>query len=123
MRIAPLILLFTASVLFSCAQKSNDYSKVERMIPMRDGIKLFTSIYVPKDSSENYPILMMRTPYSVAPYGEDNLRSVLGPNHLFENEKYIYVYQDVRGRHMSEGQFQEMTPAIDNKQSKDIDES
>src|SRR3954469_11956122 len=125
MKITPLVFLFTATVFFSCAQKSNnDYTKIERMIPMRDGIKLFTSIYVPKDSSENYPILMMRTPYSVAPYGQDDLKSALGPNHLFQNEKYIYVYQDVRGRHMSEGQFEEMTPAIDNKQNnKDIDES
>src|SRR6185312_8370097 len=61
---------------------------------------------------------------SVAPYGEDNFKRSLGPNPLFANEKYIYVYQDVRGRHMSEGAFQEMTPAIDNKQTnKDIDES
>ena len=70
---------------------------------MRDGLQLFTAIYLPKDSSQNYPILMQRTPYSVAPYSEQNLRRRLGPNPLFANEKYIYVYQDVRGRHMSEG--------------------
>lgn len=94
------------------------------MIPMRDGVKLFTAIYLPADSSENYPVLMQRTPYSCAPYGEQNQRSGLGPNKFFDGEKYIYVYQDVRGRYMSEGDFQEMTPAIDNKQTdKDVDES
>ena len=83
MKITSLIFLFTVTVFFSCAQEgtsNNDYTKIERMIPMRDGIKLFTTIYIPKDSSENYPILMMRTPYSVAPYGEDNFRKRLGPN-------------------------------------------
>lgn len=91
---------------------------------MRDGVKLFTAIYLPADSSENYPVLMERTPYSCAPYGEQNQRRGLGPNKFFSGEKYIYVYQDVRGRYMSEGDFQEMTPAIDNKQrDKDVDES
>ena len=126
MKITPLLLLFTVAVFTSCAQQNtnNDYIKIERMIAMRDGVKLFTSIYAPKDTSQNYPVLMQRTPYSVAPYGEQNFRRRLGPNAVFANEKYIYVYQDVRGRYMSEGVFQEMTPAIDNKQSnKDIDES
>lgn len=126
MKITPLLFLFTIIVFVSCAQQNpdNDYIKTERMIPMRDGVKLFTSVYVPKDASQNYPILIQRTPYSVAPYGEQNFRRRLGPNALFANEKYIYVHQDVRGRYMSEGVFQEMTPAIDNKQSnKDIDES
>ncbi|HEY6975039.1 MAG TPA: CocE/NonD family hydrolase [Chitinophagaceae bacterium] len=125
MKITSLILLLTATVFFSCAQQtSNDYIKIERMISMRDGIKLFTAIYIPKDTSGKYPVLMMRTPYSCAPYGETNFRRNLGPNRLFADEKYIYVYQDVRGRHMSEGTFREMTPAIDNKQTnKDIDES
>lgn len=121
-----LLLLFTIVCLVSCGQPapSQNYTKIERMIPMRDGVKLFTAIYIPVDSSEDYPFLMTRTPYSVAPYGEDHLKTRLGPNPLFANEKYIYVYQDVRGRHMSEGQFKEMTPAIDHKGgSKDVDES
>lgn len=94
------------------------------MIPMRDGTKLFTAIYMPKDTSEKYPFLMMRTPYSCAPYGEDKFRRSLGPNGLFAKEKYIFVYQDVRGRYMSEGHFEEMTPAIDHKKdNSDVDES
>jgi predicted acyl esterase len=93
----------------------DNYIKKEFRIPMRDGVRLFTSVYIPKDSSEKYPILMERTPYSVDPYGEDHYPTGLGPNRFFKTEKYIFVYQDVRGRHMSEGNFQEMTPAIDNK--------
>ena len=119
------IVLFSLICFVSCAQQTNEhYTKIERMIPMRDGIKLFTAIYIPKDASGKYPILMQRTPYSSGPYGEENLRTRLGPNALFKNEPYIFVYQDVRGRHMSEGNFEEMTPAIDNKKTpKDIDES
>lgn len=111
--------------LCSCAQQPNaDYIKLEKMIPMRDGIKLFTAIYIPADQSSKYPVLMVRTPYSCAPYGETNMRKRLGPNPLFASEKYIYVYQDVRGRYMSEGRFEEMTPAIAVKKSKtDVDES
>ncbi|TKK67531.1 CocE/NonD family hydrolase [Ilyomonas limi] len=91
---------------------------------MRDGVKLFTSVYIPKDTTQSYPFLINRTPYSVAPYGEAIYRKRLGPNPLFTREKYIFVYQDVRGRHMSEGQFEEMTPAIDDKKdSKQVDES
>ena len=100
------------------------FTKQEQMIPMRDGVKLFTTIYTPKDSGQQYPILMTRTPYSVAPYGENTYRNSLGPSSLFVKEGYIFVYQDVRGRFMSEGEFDNMRPHIDKKKSKsDIDES
>jgi putative CocE/NonD family hydrolase len=81
------------------------YTKYDYRIPMRDGIRLFTTVYVPKDSSQTYPILMERTPYSVSPYGIDNYRPVLGPSESFEKEEFIFVYQDVRGRYLSEGEF------------------
>jgi uncharacterized protein len=81
------------------------YTKYDYRIPMRDGIKLFTSVYVPKDKSQSYPILMQRTPYTVGPYGVDNYRAVLGPSELFTREGFIFVYQDVRGRYLSEGEF------------------
>ena len=100
------------------------YTKYEYRIPMRDGKKLFTSIYVPKDDSQKYPILMDRTPYSVGPYGEDQYKKHLGPSEEFEKAGYIFVYQDVRGRYMSEGQFLEMHPHIDVKKApSDVDES
>ncbi len=100
------------------------YTKYEYRIPMRDGKRLFTSVYVPKDTSQTYPILMDRTPYSVAPYGEDEYKKNLGPSDEFEKAGYIFVYQDVRGRYLSEGTFLEMHPHIDNKKSpKDVDDS
>ncbi len=96
-------LLFSLVVIVAQAQDistfiQDNYNKAERMITMRDGVKLFTAIYSPKDSSETYPILITRTPYSCSPYGENNFRSSLGPDPRFVKEKYIFVYQEVRGR-------------------------
>ncbi len=116
---------------FSLTAQDNDasyvkdnFSKKEVYIMMRDGVKLFTAIYTPKDTSLVYPILMERTPYSCYPYDEEKYPDRLGPNSDLMKEKYIFVYQDVRGRYKSEGIFREMTPAIDNKKSnKDVDES
>jgi putative CocE/NonD family hydrolase len=105
------------------------YTKYEFRIPMRDGKRLFTAVYVPKTSAfpgdpGPYPFLMDRTPYSVAPYGEDKFPARLGPSDEFEKAGYIFVYQDVRGRYMSEGEFVEMHPHLDNKKSpQDVDES
>jgi putative CocE/NonD family hydrolase len=101
-----------------------NYTKIEKYITMRDGKRLFTSIYLPKDQSKKYPILMTRTPYSSAPYGENAYKRSLGQNSLFEKAGFIFVYQDVRGRWMSEGDFVDVRPIIDNKKSKtEIDES
>lgn len=86
------------------------YTKREVLIPMRDGVKLFTAIYTPKDASRTYPILMQRTPYSVYPYGADAFPEHLGPSTPFQKEGFIFVYQDVRGRMMSEGEFVNMRP-------------
>jgi putative CocE/NonD family hydrolase len=105
-----------------------NYDKTEVLIRVRDGIKLFTSIYTPKDKSQKYPILLNRTPYSVAPYGKDKdgndqFKTVIGPDPLFAREGYIFVYQDVRGRWMSEGQFEDVRPDIANTDLTKIDES
>ena len=100
------------------------YTKYEYRIRMRDDVHLFTSVYVPKDASQAYPFLINRTPYSVAPYGEDHYRKSLGPTPDFDRSGYIFVYQDARGRYMSEGTFVEMTPHIDHKTSNhDVDDS
>ena len=124
-----LLVLFCQFAVF--AQNQNElaeyikanYTKREVMIPVRDGVKLFTAIYEPKDKSQKYPILLNRTPYSVAPYGGDKYKMSLGPDELFAKEGYIFVYQDVRGRMMSEGAFEDVRPDIENKTNKDIDES
>ncbi|HET7208512.1 MAG TPA: CocE/NonD family hydrolase [Terriglobales bacterium] len=126
-----LLLLFAA--VFAGAQEPKQppkfdvrahYTKYEYRIPMRDGARLFTAVYVPKDASHPYPFLFTRTPYSVAPYGEDHYPEHLGPSEDFENSGFIFVHQDARGRWMSEGKWREMTPHIDHPQSKtDVDES
>ncbi|AYO58498.1 X-Pro dipeptidyl-peptidase [Chryseobacterium sp. 6424] len=102
-----------------------NFTKQEVYIPMRDGVKLFTAIYIPKDisKSKKYPFIMQRTCYSIAPYGENEYRASLGPNKFLMNDKYIFVYQDVRGRYMSEGTFTNMTPQVERKTKKDVDES
>ncbi|HEU4389480.1 MAG TPA: CocE/NonD family hydrolase [Blastocatellia bacterium] len=100
------------------------YTKYEYRVPMRDGKRLFTSVYVPKDSSQQHPFMIDRTPYSVRPYGVDQYKPRLGPSDEFEKAGYIFVYQDVRGRYMSEGDFLEMHPHVAIKESsKDVDES
>ncbi len=130
-------LLFLA--LFSCAVTAafsqgtpqdsawirDNYYKMEQYIPMRDGIRLFTSIYIPKDTTEKHPILMTRTPYSCAPYGTDKWRNfAAGYLRYYMREGYIIVTQDVRGRWMSEGQFVDLRPFIkDKKSNTDIDEA
>ena len=103
----------------------NNYIKKEQMIPMRDGIKLFTSMYIPKDKSEKHPILLTRTPYSCAPYGENNFSGYWSSfRNAYLKENYIIVTEDVRGRYMSEGIFEDVRPYIkDKKNSKDIDEA
>jgi putative CocE/NonD family hydrolase len=105
------------------AELKAKYTKYEYRIPMRDGKRLFTIVYSPKDQSQTYPMMLNRTPYSVGPYG-DEYRDSIGPSQVFEKSGYIFVLQDVRGRWMSEGDYVNMRPYIaDKKKSTDIDES
>jgi hypothetical protein len=101
----------------------NNFTKAEYDIPMRDGIKLHTTVYTPKDGTKDYPILMKRTPYSSKPYGEANYPKRLGPNPLLMKDGYIFVYQDVRGRWMSEGVYDNMRPYIADKKVDEVDEA
>ncbi|MBP9098049.1 MAG: CocE/NonD family hydrolase [Ferruginibacter sp.] len=103
-----------------------NYNKMEYQVAMRDGIKIYTIAYIPKDASatNTYPIMLNRTPYSIGPYGKDKYSGQIGPSESMIMEKYIFVNQDVRGRYMSEGVWTNMTPHIVNKKSnKDVDES
>jgi predicted acyl esterase len=103
---------------------STNYRKHEFRIPMRDGKKLFTSVYTPKDTSHSYPILLNRTPYGIAPYGDDHYPLSFNLSENLTRDGFIFVFQDVRGRMMSEGQFINMTPHnIQKKGPRDIDES
>ncbi|MBL8193858.1 MAG: CocE/NonD family hydrolase [Blastocatellia bacterium] len=127
--ILTLLLLFLVDSVQIPKAQSNfeiraNYTKMETSIPMRDGTKLFTAIYLPKETSKKYPIMLLRTPYSVAPYGTDAFRTSLGPNEEFAKEGYIFVYQDVRGKYLSEGEFINMRPHQQKKDSPNaIDES
>ena len=119
------ITLFFCSPVY-CQKPENEFvkdnfTKFDTTIVMRDGIRLYTVIYIPKDPTQSYPFLIERTPYSAAPYGDTNR---IGPNPTLMKEKYIFVYQDVRGRYMSEGVNLEVTPFIpDKKSKKETDES
>src|ERR1700742_2354239 len=105
----------------SAAEIREHYTKHEYRIPMRDGTKLFTAVYIPKDTSQTYPFLIDRTPYSVGPYGVDHYPKRLGPSPVFLRDGFIFVEQDVRGRYLSEGTFHEVTPHIEKKSPKDVD--
>ncbi len=134
-RVLLLFLISLPCIVFAQEKKPEDkkperfdikahYTKYEYRIPARDGVHLFTSVYVPKDTSHPYPFLMTRTPYSVGPYGEDHYKTRLGPSEAFERAGYIFVFQDVRGRYQSEGQFVDMPPQFDQpKSAKEVDES
>jgi len=128
--------LLCAVLVWSCvgntmAQNSQDslwirtnYTKKELYITMRDGIKLFTTVYAPKDETEKHPILLSRTPYSCAPYGDDKWRPFWNnKTRYYMHEGYIIVMQDVRGRWMSEGEFVDVRPFNINKKANDIDEA
>jgi putative CocE/NonD family hydrolase len=86
------------------------YRKHEVMIPMRDGARLFTAIFVPRDAGSSYPILMRRTPYSCRPYGRDRFPDRIGPSAAAERDGFIFVVQDVRGRFLSDGEFVNVRP-------------
>ena len=112
--IAGLVALWSVQFATASAQTAQPiearYAKSEVRIPMRDGKELFTAVYTPRDTSRSYPVMLTRTPYSVGPYGSTAYPRGLGPSSRFADEGFIFVYQDVRGRYMSEGDFVHMTP-------------
>src|ERR1041384_4377516 len=99
------------------------YTKYEYRIPMRDGIHLFTRVYVPKDDSQKWPILLTRTPYALKPYGDDNYSDFTGSFLNFAKDNFILVSQDVRGRYGSEGVYEHVRPFNPHKRGKETDES
>jgi putative CocE/NonD family hydrolase len=123
------VLLCTQAQAQTVAESDSAYIrdhfiKQEYRIPMRDGVVLHTIAYIPKDRSRTYPIVLYRTPYRVAPYGEAYATSLRTPSPAMLRQGYIWVYQDVRGMFMSEGQFEDMRPHMPSKRRKtDIDES
>ena len=131
MRIAGFLLFAATLAAQPAADKAKEeaaytrshYTKFDFRIPMRDGVKLFTTVYAPKDTAQQYPVVMQRTPYSVAPYGIDNYPGSVGPSDLFAKEGFIFAYQDVRGRYLSEGAFIDVPVHKKPAGSTDTDES
>ena len=126
--------LFVALLLVACCTANaqvadsawmvNNYTKTEVYITMRDGVRLFTSVYSPKDVSEKHPILIKKTPYSCAPYGANNWNKYWETYQKeYFKEGYIIVTQDVRGRWMSEGGFVDVRPLNADKKGTEIDEA
>ncbi|WP_339841210.1 CocE/NonD family hydrolase [uncultured Maribacter sp.] len=130
-------LIFLSTLIISCRKTpkvaeaeisetyvADNYTKKEVDITMRDGVNLHTTVYSPKDISKEYPIIMQRTPYSSQPYGEGKFKTKIAPNVHMMQEGYIVVYQDVRGRWLSEGHYENMRAYNPNKKTDtDIDES
>ena len=103
---------------------ASNYTKKEVYIPMRDGVKLFTSVYIPKNNSSKHPILMTRTPYSAAPYGEGKMANYWSTYMMnYARQHFIFVRQDVRGRYMSEGKYVDVRPFNKAKKGKETDEA
>ncbi|MFL5615422.1 MAG: CocE/NonD family hydrolase [Gemmatimonadaceae bacterium] len=126
-RSTAVVALLLGTAPYAAAQNPTDlatrYLKTEYRVPMRDGAKLFTVVYTPRDTSRDYPIMLNRTPYSVGPYGATNYPRSIGPSPRFADDGFIIVYQDVRGRYMSEGEFVHMTPWRGMAGAKATDES
>lgn len=118
MKLYPVLIVLLLSAVSLPAQSKHsldsafirdNFTKREVMIPMRDGKQLFTTIYSPKDQAKQYPIIMRRTPYSCAPYGTGSFSENF-QNMNLARAGYIFVFQDVRGRYMSEGEFVDVRP-------------
>lgn len=120
---APLALMAQPGGDTNAAWLAEHYTKYEHRIPMRDGVRLFTRVYMPKDDSAKWPILLTRTPYALKPYGAENYNNATGSLRVLAEDKFILVTQDVRGRYGSEGEFMHMRPFNPTKGPKDTDES
>ena len=122
---AVLLAVPAVAVAQSAADIREKYTKYEYRVPVRDGTRLFTAVYVPKDAGPDklYPILLTRTPYSAAPYGVDQFPDRLRPGAHLSATGYIFAVQDVRGQWMSEGKFENMRPHNPAKADKEFDES
>src|SRR5258706_10236492 len=112
-----------ASADTNAAWLAEHYTKYEHRIPMRDGVRLFTRVYVPKDSTQRWPIILTRTPYALKPYGADNYTDPSGSFRTLARDRFILVTQDVRGRFGSEGEYVHVRPFNPKKGPKDTDEN
>jgi len=115
-----LVLILTLSGNTNAQFKPADYVRTEAMIPMRDGVRLYTQIDAPANASEKLPILLLRTPYGLGELKADQVASALSE---LSEDGYIVVRQDIRGRFKSEGEFVMLRQPRDLTDKKAIDES
>jgi len=94
------------------AELSAQYEKSEHRVAMRDGTTLYLAVYSPRNRTEELPILLKRTPYSCRPYGAERVPMMIGPSRTLEDDGFIFACQDVRGRYMSEGAYDNMRPHV-----------
>jgi putative CocE/NonD family hydrolase len=99
---------------------ATEYAEIRAMVPMRDGTKLHTVVFAPKNAATPLPFMFMRTPYGVP--GSSRTLEAASYRQLAA-EGYIFVFQDIRGRYKSEGQFVMMRPPRDRRDVRAIDES
>jgi predicted acyl esterase len=113
-----------ATIMADTSYIKEHYKKTEHQVAMRDGVKLYTIVYAPTDADKvRYPVMLNRTPYAIGPYKSARMKLNLGPSSEMMHEGYIFVYQDVRGRYMSEGQFVDVRPEKEvHKGKTDVDE-
>jgi putative CocE/NonD family hydrolase len=114
---------FAAEPEYNAAWMAENYTKFEYRIPMRDGVHLYTRVFVPKDESQAWPILLTRTPYALKPYGANNFSDPVGSVLNFAKDRFVIATQDVRGRYGSEGEYVHVRPFNPNKRAKDFDEA
>lgn len=122
----PALVLAACSVLAETVDRDyllEHYTKYEYLVPMRDGIELYTAVYAPKADQQRYPLLLTRTPYSARPYSTDAYPEPRGVLQNYARDGFIFVFQDVRGRYGSQGEFVHMRPHIEHKRATDVDES
>jgi putative CocE/NonD family hydrolase len=123
------VILIMLMILHAVSANSQEalrqkYDKKEVYITMRDGVRLFTSVYTPKNTAIKHPVLLKRTPYNIEPQGPQNYNVFLQVYSRYTDGEYIMVFQDVRGRYMSEGSFENIRPVVAIKKSdREIDES
>jgi putative CocE/NonD family hydrolase len=124
--VIPIILMIVSSYSYSQPSEGlkKKYDKQEVYITMRDGVKLFTSIYTPKNNLVPHPVLLNRTPYDIEPGGPNNFNFFMQLYGRYTEDEYIMVFQDVRGKYMSEGVYEDIRPVIPGKKNNnDVDET
>ncbi|HKB06585.1 MAG TPA: CocE/NonD family hydrolase [Gemmataceae bacterium] len=116
----PLVLLLLAVPLHAQDPTDRRFDRTDSMVPMRDGVKLFTRVFVPKEAKEPLPILLLRTPYGIDGRAERQFRNYLRD---LVDDGYVFAFQDIRGRYRSDGTFVMTRPPRNTADPNAVDEA